>query len=393
LGLGSLRRSLRLLLLRAAGRLLRLLSRQPPRELRRVLLIKPDHLGDVLLLTPALRLLRRQRPDLHVTLLIGPWSRVAVAHSRDFDALHTCEFPGFTRAARPGLLQPYRLLLNTALLLRAGRYDAALIARDDHWWGALLAALAGIPQRIGFAVAETAPLLTTALPHSFEDHVAAQNLKLVEALTGEIAPNRPLSVAPIGEQDRDWAARWLQEQGISPQTRLVAIHPGAGGAAKLWIAGRWVQIADALHERGLTLVLTGGPDEGALVAAIAGSMQRLPLTLVGTTTLGQLAALYERCALVLGVDSGPLHLAVSTGVPTLALFGPGNWQRFGPWGDPQRHVVIRSDLWCSPCGVLAACPRGTAPSECMARIAVAQVLPAIDALLDRSAAAQARPTR
>lgn len=381
-GLGALRRSLRLLLLRGVGALTRRPRADHSRPVRRVLVIKPDHLGDVLLLTPALQLLRRQRPELEIALLIGPWSKVAVAHNEDIDALLLCEFPGFTRADKPGRLQPYLLLLKTALLLRAGRYDAALIARDDHWWGALLAALAGIPQRIGFAVAETAPLLTTALPHSFDEHVTHQNLQLVTALTGQTATAQPPMVAPIGAQDRAWAAQWLARHQIAAPDRLVAIHPGSGGEAKLWIASRWAEIADALHERGLTVVLTGGPDERELVTSIAQAMTRPPLTMVGEATLGQLAALYACCALVMGVDSGPLHLAVSTGVPTLALFGPGDDQRFGPWGDPRRHIVLRSGLWCSPCGVLHACPRGTAPSECMARIPVARLLPAIDALLE-----------
>lgn len=381
-GLGALRRSLRLLLLRGVGALTRRSTTEQHHAVRRVLVIKPDHLGDMLLLTPALRLLRQQRPELEITLLIGPWSKLAVAHNPDIDTLLLCEFPGFTRAGKTGLLQPYRLLLKTALLLRAGRYDAALIARDDHWWGALLAALAGIPQRIGFAVAETAPFLTMALPHSFHEHVTAQNLQLVEALTGQPATDRPLMVAPIGEQDRTWVTDWLDRHNIADPTNLVAIHPGSGGAAKLWIAGRWAEIAEALHDRGLTVVLTGGPDEHELVTTIAQAMTRPPLTMVGEATLGQLAALYARCALVLGVDSGPLHLAVSTGIPTLALFGPGDDKRFGPWGDSQRHVVLRSGLWCSPCGVLHACPRGTAPSECMVQIPAAQLLPAIDALLD-----------
>lgn len=382
-GLGALRRSLRLLLLQGVGAITRRLTVDQNHAARRVLVIKPDHLGDVLLLTPALRLLREQRPDLEITLLIGPWSKVAVAHNADIDALLLCEFPGFTRASKAGLLQPYRLLLKTALLLRAGHYDAALIARDDHWWGALLAALAGIPRRIGFAVAETVPFLSTALPHSFNDHVTVQNLQLVAALTGQPAAAQPPMVAPIGEQDRGWAAQWLARHAISGQSRLVAIHPGSGGEAKLWLASRWAQIADALHDQGLTVLLTGGPDEQLLVTSISQAMTRQPLTMVGEAALGQLAALYARCSLVLGVDSGPLHLAVSTGVPTLALFGPGDDRRFGPWRDSKRHVVLRSGLWCSPCGVLHACPRGTAPSECMTLIPTAQLLPAIDSLLDQ----------
>ncbi|HEX6289898.1 MAG TPA: glycosyltransferase family 9 protein [Herpetosiphonaceae bacterium] len=369
-----LRRAIRLLLLRGVGAVARRFVRSSPQQARRVLVIKPDHLGDVLLLTPALRLLRQQQPDAEIALLIGPWSQVAVAHNADIDTTLLCSFPGFTRAARPRPWQPYGLLLKMALLLRAGHYDAALIARDDHWWGALLAMLAGIPLRLGFALPETEPFLTTALPHSFSTHVTAQNIRLVEALTGQPATKPPPMVAPIGGRDRAWATEWLTRHGVIPDAQIVALHPGAGGAAKLWIDARWSEVADALHERGYTVVLTGGPDEQALVTSIVRAMARHPLTLVGAATIGQLAALYARCALVLGVDSGPLHLAAACGVPTLALFGPGDAGRFGPWGDPQRQIVLRSGLWCSPCGVLDACPRGTLPSECMARISTAEVV-------------------
>lgn len=379
-----MRRSLRLLILRCLGALLRRLARPPAASRpRRVLVIKPDHLGDVLLLTPALRLLRRQLPDAEITVLIGPWSRAAVAHNPDLDAIITCAFPGFTRAASPGLLQPYLLLLKTALLLRAGRFDAALIARDDHWWGALLAAVAGIPRRVGFAVAEVAPLLTSALPHSFAEHVTAQSIALVEALSGQIALEQPSMRAPIGEVEQRWAAAWLAAHGLdATRDQPIAIHPGSGGAAKLWSNQRWAELADVLHERA-PLILTGGPDEHELVNDLAARMSRPPLVLVGASTIEQLAALYSRCRLVLGVDSGPLHLAAATGSATIALFGPGDAARFGPWGDPQRQVMLRSGLWCSPCGVLSACPRGTAPSECMTLIPTAQVLRAAERLLDQ----------
>lgn len=380
-----MRRYFRLLLLRCLGALLRRLI-QPPishRQPRHVLVIKPDHLGDVLLLTPALRLLRQQLPDAQITLLIGPWSRAAIAHNPDLDAVVTCAFPGFTRADRPGLLQPYTLLLKTALLLRAGHFDAVLIARDDHWWGALLACVAGIPRRIGFAIPEVMPFVTDALTHTFARHVTGQSIALVEALTGQPAVAQSVARAPGSTADHAWAADWLQAHGIDPASAppIVAIHPGSGGAAKLWSSQQWSEVADAIQQRG-PVILTGGPDEHALVQEVALRMRRPPLLLVGTSTIGQLAALYSRCALVLGVDSGPLHLAATTGVPTIALFGPGDPVRFGPWGDPQRQVVLRSGLWCSPCGVLTECPRGTAPSECMTLIPAHQVFSVAERLLN-----------
>lgn len=392
--------------LACVGRLL-LPRRAPPTPPRRILLLKPDHLGDVLLCTPALRLLRQQHPSAHITLLVGPWSSVIVERNPDIDCLLTLPFPGFERTtatddSRPlsrllARLRPYGLLLRFALLLRPARYDTALLLRDDHWWGAALALLAGIPRRVGYATPETGPLLNHALPWNPTDHVTVQGLRLVAALAApkvgdDTAPNSdvfftrnketfPLSFA-AAPADHAWAAEWLR-QHVPPGERLIILHPGTGGAAKLWLPERWASVGAALlREPGTRLLLTGGPGEIALVEEIAariGQQRAQPnaspvLMLAGQTSVGQLAALLARAALVLGVDSGPLHLAVSQGTPTIHLFGPGNAARFGPWGTPTRHVVVQAGLWCSPCGVFAACPRQTDPPECMQGIAAALVL-------------------
>ncbi|MCX7670548.1 MAG: glycosyltransferase family 9 protein, partial [Anaerolineae bacterium] len=112
----------------------------PPRT---VLLIRPDHLGDLLFTGPALRLARQELPDARLVLLVGPWSRAVVARHPDLDEVLTCPFPGFERRPKQNLLAPYRLLFETARSLR-GRFDAAVVLRFDHWWGAWLAAAAGI---------------------------------------------------------------------------------------------------------------------------------------------------------------------------------------------------------------------------------------------------------
>lgn len=370
---------LRRMLLRLIGQVAGA-PRRSSRSLRRILVIKPDHLGDVLLLTPALRRLRTSFPEAHISLMIGPWSADAVRGNPDIDALLFCPFPGFTRGPKPGLLQPYALLLRMALLLRTGDYDLVIIARDDHWWGALLALLAGIPRRIGHAVPETAALLTEALPYEPTEHVTLQSLGLVARLLeqdDQAGLDAPMMHAPIRPEDEQWAATWLVAHGAE-RDRLVAIHPGAGGLAKLWIAARWAMLADALAAQGYRVLLTGGPGERKLIEEIRERLAVPPLMLAGEATLGQLAALYRGCVLVLGVDSGPMHLATATGVRTVVLFGPIDHRRFAPWGPPERHTVVRSGLWCSPCGVIEACPRGTSPSECMTTISVAQVLAAIE---------------
>ena len=368
-------------------------------EITRILVIKPDHLGDVLLLTPALSALRHEFPHTHISVLIGPWSKRLLLGNPDIDALLLCPFPGFVRGELSSFWQPYRTVLRYAALLRAGRYDAVLLARDDHWWGGLLALAAGINQRIGYAHPLVQPTLTTALPWIPTAHVATQALDLVAALAGSgeresrnqesgirnqesgrdsvplAAPAQPENLyggaaVPASPTtcfyptpaEHAWAEAWLAMH--SAERPLPAIQPGSGGAAKLWPAANWATVAHILADYA-TVVLTGGTADAADVQAISAMLDVPHHTLVGVASLGELAALFGRCALVLGVDNGPLHLAVSQNTPTIHLFGPGDHGRFGPWGAADRHVVLRSGLWCSPCGVLSHCPRKTSPSECM----------------------------
>jgi ADP-heptose:LPS heptosyltransferase len=399
-----MKRFLRLLLLRLIAMLARPLVGRTPGAIISVLYIKPDHLGDLLLATPVLAALRQRLPKARVTALVGPWSRMVLERNPDVDVLLTCPFPGFERRPKDegrvivsvlssfifrlsSFVTPYRTLIHYALLLRAGRYDLAIIGRDDHWWGAALALLAGVPLRIGYAVPECRPFLTTALPWNPRDHVTAQGLALVDAAHPAPHPPSPIPHPPFSarfdptQDDITWADTWIVAQGLG-DVPLVLLHPGTGGPAKLWFAERWAAVADAVQKEGTRLVLTGGPDELGLVAEVAEHMHSAVLTLAGQTSVGQLAALMRRATLVLGVDSGPLHLAAAQGVPTLHLYGPGDAGRFGPWGEPARHVVLRADLWCSPCGEFAGCPRGLARPECMDRVAAAQVAQRALAMLD-----------
>jgi len=379
---------LRLLLLHLLAFLARPFARRPASVVASVLYIKPDHLGDLLLATPALAALRERFPTAQITALVGPWSEIILRRNPDIDRVLTCPFPGFTRFRLSSLVQPYLTLLRYAMLLRASRYDLAIVGRDDHWWGAALALLAGIPRRIGFGVRECRPFLTDALPWDPRAHVTAQGLALVEAAQFH-SPSSILHSAfstryDPSPEDITWADNWLRSQGFGAEERLVLLHPGTAGPAKLWFPQRWAAVADSLADLDVRLVVTGGPGEEALVEDVAERMRARPLTLAGRTTVGQLAALLRRSALALGVDSGPLHLAAAQGVPTLHLYGPSDAGRFGPWGDPARHVVIRADLWCSPCGVFSGCPRGLERPECMEQIHVGRVIAQARQQLDAS---------
>lgn len=374
-GTRSTLQRVRLLGLGAAGTLYaRPRGGRPPAE---VLLIRPDHLGDVLLLTPALHALRTAMPRARLTLLIGPWSQQAVQGNPDVDAVEVCVFPGFERKARASVTGPYTLLFDTARQLR-GRFDTAVVLRYDHWWGAWLAAAAGIARRVGYDWPETAPFLTERIAYLSGRHEARQNAHLLEALAPAIESRLGPAHYSVREEDVAWARELLDHDG----RKWVAIHAGAGAMVKQWPVEHWAAVAEALWEaRGVGIVLTGGPSEAELTQGVAARLAGPTIDLAGRTSLGQLAALFGECALALGSDSGPLHLAVAAGAKTITLYGPVPATKFGPWGDPERNIVLESPFACAPCDRLDW-PLDVLPLHgCMAAIQPQQVIEAALRLL------------
>ncbi len=377
----------------------------------RILLVRPDHLGDVLLMTPALQALREHAPDAQITLLVGPWSREIVVRQQALDHLRICAFPGFQRAPQ-GMLAPYRLLFSTAREMRQGRYDLAFNLRPDFWWGAALLYLAGIPRRVGYALQPGQPFLTHALPYPAPEHAAISNLRLVNAglvalgyeeLAEPFTPqNYPMHFTPTTEE-RTWARERLRAEGIADDAPLILIPPGSGGAVKLWRSEAWATCANALRawltsSSPARILLTGSPGERPLVEEVARGIPGAAL--VTDATICQLASLLERAACVLTVDNGPGHLAVAQGTPSVHLFGPTDPRLFGPWGDAARHLVLASTQRCPacsaiPCGRLDWAPAELPEHPCVRVISEDRVLGAAKSLLhaeERQAKKQAQET-
>ncbi len=366
----------------------------------RILLIRPDHVGDLVMTTPVLQALKSAVPAAQMTMLVGPWSSDVVARHTAIDYLIACPFPGFQRAAQQALT-PYKLLFSMARQLRRGNYDVAINLRPDFWWGATLLYLACIPRRIGYALQPGTPFLTHALPFPAAEHATRSNLRLASAglqalgystLVEPYTPERyPLFFTPTVEE-RSWVAERLQAAGIDEQAPIVVIHAGTGGAVKLWRNAGWSHIADELATKVLLpqpahIILTGSLSERPMLEEIALGMHVAPV-LITDTSVGQLAALLARAQLVLGVDNGPLHLAAAQNTPSLRLFGPTDTHIFGPWGDPERHRVLASTQRCPtcpalPCGRLDFQPAELAEHPCVRLISEQQVEQAITKLVGK----------
>ena len=319
---------------------------------KRILIIRPDHLGDVLLSTPAIRAIKQKRPDISIHVLVGEWSANVLANYDEIDLVLTLPFPGFDRNPPENAPNPYMQAISSAQMLRKIGYSSAIIMRPDHWWGAMLAFFAGIRERIGYDIGNVSPFLTTRLPYQHQ-HVVEQNLQLVKTWTGELPSDDITYSFPVDQEDTEYINTYLSDWHIKPDQPIICIHPGSGTQTKLWDIQKWAKVADILTTQfSASIIYTGSSSEAPLINSIIDNMTEDAYAIAGSTNLGQLAALYKRAIAVLGSDSGPLHLAAAVDTPTITLFGPADPIEFAPWGHRRKHAILTSNIACRPCRIL-----------------------------------------
>jgi lipopolysaccharide heptosyltransferase II len=177
---------------------------------------------------------------------------------------------------------------------------------------------------------------------------------------------------PERSEERDWVERLWQREGIRARETVCVLHPAARWETKRWPAERFAGLADRLiAEKELRVVLVGGRDQLRQVADVERQMKKRALNLGGSTTLLQLAALLRRANLLITNDSGPMHLAAAVGTLVVAVFGPTDPRRVGPYGDG--HIALRKNIDCSHCN-RRRCVRD---ALCMRAIEVDEVLDAV----------------
>ncbi|MEM9951963.1 MAG: lipopolysaccharide heptosyltransferase II [Chloroflexota bacterium] len=343
----------------------------------RVLFIKPDHLGDMLLAIPAMKALKEARPYTEIHVLAGSWAAGVLVNVPEVDMVLTIDFPGFVRGEeKTNYLEPYTQLYKVSRQLRQIGYGHAIVMRPDHWWGAMLAYVAGISERIGYDVENVSQFLTQALPYQ-HDHVIRQNLRLVEQWTDTIADEDVLYNLAVYEDEREAIQSQLMQFGFEAEQRYFCIHPGSGTWVKRWENDLWAKVADTLIDQlDAEVIFTGTDGERAIVEDIQNRMTHTSYTTAGDLNLEQLAALYERALVVVGPDSGPLHLSAAVDTPTVALFGPADPVEFAPWGAKDRHIIVTSPIGCRPCRVLDWGDDDPDYHPCVRHITIGQVLEA-----------------
>lgn len=363
----------------------------PPRDqrwraARRVLLVRLDNLGDVLMTTPAFAAVRDSLPAAHLALLAAPSAQLLRPHLPLLDEIIGFDAPWVKAGAAALAGQPpgaaERALLQS---LQEASFDAAIIftvCTQSALPAALLCRLAGIPLVLAHTRERAYGLLSDEVPDREQvatgmRHEVRRQLDLV-ARVGFVTPDERLRFA-LREEDSAAARDLLLGAGVDPARPYVLVHPGASAASRRYPAAAYGAAAALLWREGLQVVFCAGPGEGGLLDEAATAMGGGGHVLAPLQQLGTLAALVAGARVLVGNNSGPVHLAAAVGTPVVDLYALTNPQHT-PWQVPAR--VLNHDVPCRNC-LQSVCAEGH--HDCLRRVAPAQVAEAAWALMREAA--------
>ena len=330
-------------------------------DYRHILLIKPSSLGDIVHAMPVCAAIRRAYPKARLTWLVKRQWAGLVERIDGVDRV----WP-----VKPTIMG----WLSQVPALRTERFDL-VVDLQGLFRSAAIGWLGGSPLLVGFANGrEGSPwFYSRRVPVPQSEMHAVDRYLLVAKAVGAVESGAPEFRFRISQTDYDEVDRLLSRSGVTPGTRWVAMNVSARWPTKRWSATSFAEVADRLQQEDCgAVVIIGGPDEQADVAAVIGGMKTPAIDLAGATTVGLLPALLSRASLLITNDSGPMHIAAAVGTPVVALFGPTSAARTGPYG--VGHDVLTGKVPCSPC--FSRTCHNSLPLECLKMVLPEQVLSA-----------------
>jgi len=330
--------------------------------IKKILVLRPDGIGDALNSTPAISALRDTYQDAHISIVLKPPGSEILSLNPHIDQIIVYDNDH-------GLRARFRFLRK----LRAECYDMAVVLKNSSWCN-FTSYASGARYRIGRKSERKRFSFTLTDGVKSHDpkgtkHEVDRNMDVVR-LAGAGDGSGEL-VLCLSEDERIWAQDFVGSKGLNLTPLLVGIHPGGSSFDKLWPAENFARVADHLVEKfEAKIVLFNGPGEDAIAHKIREEMINSPVSAAGIS-LRQSAALTERCELFICNDSGPMHIAAALKVPTVALFGSTDHVRWQPRSE--KSVIVRVDMDCWPCSA-HKCRK---EFECMKSLPVDKVLDAI----------------
>lgn len=340
---------------------------------RRILLIRTDRIGDVLLSTPAIKAVRDAYPNAYIAMMVSPYAEDIVDGNPYLDEVILYDKDGGHKSIFA--------TLKFAVGLRKKRFDLAIILHPTNRSN-IIPLLAGVPERVGYDK-KGGIFLTKKLKdvkHLGEKHEIDYNLDVLRAV-GIEAKDRALYM-PVRAEDERIIERFFLLNDLDKKDTVIAVHPGASCPSKRWPAYRFGRVADGLIDKyKVKVVIIGGPADVKTVREMGTGMLNNSIILSDDHSLGEVAALLKRCKMFISNDSGPVHIAVAVGAPVISIFGrldPGlSPTRWGPVGP--RDIVIHKDAGCKYCKAHNC----EINFKCLDAITVEDVLGAAETLLKK----------
>lgn len=344
----------------------------------RILVVKLSSIGDVVRTLPAVHALRQKFPDAFIGWAVERRAEEIVRHCPDVDDVYALSIPmgsGLTPQVWRKCVHVCGGWTQGVSEIRKKRFDVALDFQGLFKSG-LLSWLSGAPRRVGLGDnrREFCHLFMNELAETTSLHALDRYASLVAHLGCDVSS--PKYALRIPDEAETFAEEFLEKNGLRGGELLLGINPGASHPINRWEPERFAGVADlAAGKLSARIVVFGGPGDVEMEKRISRSAHCRTVSAAGKTTLMQLAALLKRCDVLVGCDTGPIHLAVAVGTPVVAIAGPADPRRTGPRG--ARAWVVRSDLPCQPCLRKPTCT----DIECMRLVTPEMVMEAVEKAL------------
>ena len=343
-----------------------------------ILIVKLSAIGDVVHTLPSLAALRRCYPEAHITWVVEEASSDLISNHPDLDRIIISRRKRWIENLKKldnvkATIADIRLFVRT---LRDRKYDLVI---DFHglFKSSMIVLLSGGRRKLGYdSMQEFSGLfLTERIPEDMEKHAVDRYLDFIRYL-GADADNPEFNIT-VTEENKTRIESFLKAADVDIDEPFVAINPVAFWDTKLWEDDRFAGLCDRIiKELKCRVVFTGGKGQGG-IERIQSMMVSPSVNIEGQTTLRDLAYLYSLSRLLITTDSGPMHIAAAMNTPTVALFGPTDPSRTGPYGNG--HTIVRKEMPCSPC-FLKKCDT----KRCMEEIGVDEVFEAVKESINRA---------
>lgn len=346
---------------------IRLFRAGRPKDIKRILVIRLDHIGDLLFATPVFRTIKAAYPEVRLDVLVNRQNKDIVKDNPFVDEIMTYDTPWFKRKSKRVI--KIKEFIRLAKALRKENYDIGIDLRGDlrH---IIFMLLANIRYKVGYGITGGGFLLDEEVSYYPQVHEVEHNLDLLRAIGIECVNKKSEFFIP--DEHKNFAEEFCAKNDLGKEDFIVCIHPGAGYPSKRWVSKRWAQLIDRLiREFRARIIIVGTSEDKATSGNIKKMVKNKIIDAVDKTSLGDLAALFGKTKLFIGTDSGPSHIASAVNTPSIILYsGTNDAKQWAPLG--KKVFVIQKDVPCKGCERLKC-----ANNICMDLITVDEVMEAV----------------